>query len=286
MTEFSRLLSATNAPWTVFGVAVLVLFSAVLAISNRVRRRVLGGAAHWLGTWTASDDDSAWLAARALADSPDCGDVVDGLVWVTTRVTRSGPVTLFLRTPDGRSYKPVRTNLMSSRPEDVLADDPLAQLLRKSLPVHCFNGRGDDLENAPIHVVNGAQVADCQAACAIPLRHGNLLAGFILCGWRSHTGVPSIRALSRVERLARCYSALMPEWAGELASFQQSIETDERVHVTENAMPSRAEDRIPWGLETAPALYFSQGAEFHTSVRAEQSEPQASGIRGGYDTSD
>jgi len=205
---------------------------------------------------------------------------------VTTRVTRSGPVTLFLRTADGGGYKPVRSNLMSSPSDAVMVGDPLAQKLRKSSPVHYFDGRGDDLENAPIHVVNGTQVTDCQAACAIPLRHGNLLAGFILCGWRSQSGAPSLSAMSRVERLARCWSALMPEWAGELANFQQSIEVRESIQNAENIRQSRAEDRIPWGLEPSPALYFSQDAENHALVRVEQSEPQASGIRGGYDTSD
>jgi hypothetical protein len=286
MTEFSPLIAAISAPWTALAVGALVLFAAVIAVSNRIRRRVLGSTAHWLGAWASADDDSAWLAARALADARECDDVVDGLVWVTTRITRSGPVTLFLRTADGCSYKPLRSNLMSSPPEDVMADDPLAQILRKSPSVHYFNGRGDDLENAPIHVVNGTQVSDCQAACAIPLRHGNLLAGFILCGWRSHSGVPSLGAMSRVERLARCFSALMPEWAGELATFQQSIESVGLSHPPEKTRTSRAEDRIQWGLEPAAALYFSQDAETHASVRVEQSEPQASGIRGGYDTSD
>ena len=151
--------------------------------------------------------------------------------------------------------------------------------------MHYFNGRGDDLENAPIHVVNGSQVADCQASCAIPLRHGNLLAGFILCGWRSQAGAPSLGALSRVERLARCYSALMPEWAAELANFQQPLNINDPLQATESNRASRG-DRIPWGLETAPALYFSQGADIHSPLHTEQSEPQASGIRGGYDTSD
>jgi hypothetical protein len=286
MSEFSRLIAATSVPWTALAIAAVALFSLAIAVSNRVRRRVLGSTAHWLGSWTSADDDSAWLAARALADARDCDDVVDGLVWVTTRITRSGPVTLFLRTPDGCGYKPVRSNLMSSRPEDVMADDPLAQILRKSPPVHYFSGRGDDLENAPIHVVNGTQVTDCQAACAIPLRHGNLLAGFILCGWRSNSSAPSLRSMSRVERLARCYTALMPEWASELATFQQPIELNGLSHTPENTRPLRAEDRIPWGLEPSPALYFSQDAEARASVRVEQSEPQASGIRGGYDTSD
>jgi hypothetical protein len=285
MNEFSRLLAFTPASWASLAVAALALSAAAIVVSNRIRRRVLGSTAHWLGSWIAADDDSAWLAAKGLANARDCDDVVDGLVWVTTRVNRSGPVTLFLRTPDGAGYKPVRTNLMSGLPEAVLADDPLAQILRKSPPVHYLGGRGDDLENAPIRVVNGAQVTGCQAACAIPLRHGNLLAGFILCGWRSNASIPSLVAMSRVERLARCYETVMTEWAGELANFEQSTESGEATR-SADARPSRAQDRIPWGLEPAPALYFSQDAETHASVRVEQSEPQASGMRGGYDTSD
>ena len=78
--------------------------------------------------------------------------------------------------------------------------------------------------------------------------------------------------MSRVERLARCYTALMPEWASELATFQQPIELNGLSHTPENTRPLRAEDRIPWGLEPSPALYFSQDAEARASVRVEQSE--------------
>ncbi len=191
----------------------LVLFLAgvllAAALSNRVQRRIRAIAACLLcRLWLHRREERV----RVLAPLQRVGtlkEFLERLPRVTVSAARVEPVTVFVLDDDGSQYVPVSSTMVPAPCVPVGADEPLARALRKPRRVHYLCGRTDDLENAPIHAVNGQQVEECRATCALPLRRDGTLVAFLLCGRTQ--GSPGLGMLSTacLEGLGQRYSDLM-----------------------------------------------------------------------------
>lgn len=128
---------------------------------------------------------------------------------VTVSAAGVEPVTLFVLDDDEAQYVPVSTTLSSVPCAPVGAGEPLVRALQHSRRVHHLRGRTDDLENASIFAVNGQQVEECQAACALPLRRDGTLAAFLLCGGTVGSHGLTMLSSGCLEGLGQRYSDLL-----------------------------------------------------------------------------
>jgi hypothetical protein len=191
----------------------LVLFLAgvllATALSNRVQRRIRVIAACVVcRLWFDRREARQGLLAP-LRRVGTLTEFFERLPGVTVSAAGVEPVTLFVLDDDESQYVPVSSTLPSVPCGPVGADEPLVKALSHSRRVHYLRGRTDDLENAPIFAVNGQQVEECQAACALPLRRDGTLVAFLLCG--GTVGSPGLRILSSgcLEGLGQRYSDLL-----------------------------------------------------------------------------
>jgi hypothetical protein len=194
-------------------VLVVAAVLVAAAVSNRAQRRLRALAARamcrfWFGRRERLSLVEPLERLRTLPE------LLDRLPRVTASVAGVEPVTAFALDEDGNQYLPVSSTLLTTPCAPVAADDPLAEALRRVPRVHYLKGRTDDLENAPIYAVNGDQVEECQAACALPLRRNGTLVGFLMCGRTE--GSPRLGLLSsgRLEELGQRYATMVDRCAG------------------------------------------------------------------------
>lgn len=191
----------------------LVLFLACVlvaaALSNRVQRRVRAIAARVLCRLRFDRHEARLRLLAPLERVRSLAELLERLPGVTVSAAGVEPVTLFVLDDEGGQYLPVSSTLLTVPCAPVAADEPLVRAMRKSRRVHYLTGRTDDLENAPIYAVNGQQVEECQAACALPLRRDRTLVAFLLCGGTD--GHPRLGMLSSgcLEDLGRRYADLV-----------------------------------------------------------------------------
>ena len=84
---------------------------------------------------------------------------------------------------------------------------PLAVHLRRAGATIRLRGRADDLEYVSMYVENGAQIAACEAAYAVPLFGEEDLIGFLLCGDGGLSRDARRRALRALRRAGPSYSS-------------------------------------------------------------------------------
>ena len=280
MTE--RLLALTQMPSVFISSIVLLVLAVtattVLSFSNRTRRQLLGWFAHILNRLGLGADRQGHLST--LDSVRNVRELVEALPWVTCRTAGVTPVTLFLL--QGDQFVPTHSTRAEVESAPVAADDPLAHTMSRSGWVHDLRGRPDDLENAPIHAVNRSQVDECRALCAIPLRCGGNLYGFLLCGSSQGFGRLTLTSLGWLQTLGRVYSAC-------LGRFETVVAPPE-------AAPAPAAMAVPTlevvGVKAlAPILRPTPYLEAASSNVAHSTdvgvvEPRMAGYRGGYDTAD
>jgi len=183
------------------------------ALSNRVQRRLRSIAARLLCRLLDRRQARPRLLAP-LEQIRTLAELFERLPGVTASAADVEPVTLFMLDDEGSQYLPVSSTLLTLPCVPVAADEPLANALRKSSRVHYLSGRTDDLENAPIYAVNGPQVEECQAACALPLRRDGTLVAFLLCGGTEGSPRLGLRSSGCLEELGERYADLVGRCSG------------------------------------------------------------------------
>jgi hypothetical protein len=251
------------------GMTVATLALAAFYGSHRVQRRVSGSLARWVGRFQPERRRRTMSLLGRLAAAKSLAEFFEELPWIASRAAGVAPVTLFLL--EGDRFVANRSTRLVQRPGAVCEDDPLASLLRRSAGVHYLRGRKDDLQNAPLHAVNGAQIEACRAVAAVPLKHGQALVGFLLCGGPDGSGQPSLASMSALEWVARrCREALARLEATSPSAETQPGERD--VTITSWATPART-----------PARVAAVAYEGNQRIGA---EPQLAGVRGGCETTE
>jgi hypothetical protein len=203
---------SAHDPTDVVSLDVLVVFAGVLltaALSNRVQRSIRAIAARALYRLWFERRDARPLVLAPLQQVGTLEEFLDRLPEVTVSAAGIEPVTLFVLDDDGSQYLPATSTVLPAPAAPVAADAPLAEALRGSTRVHYLNGRTDDLQNAPIFAVNGRQVEECQAVCALPLQRDGALVAFLLCGGTGGNGHLGMLSVSCLEGLGQQYSDLM-----------------------------------------------------------------------------
>lgn len=208
------LVALTRAAGGSFGrgiwlLAVIGLSAGLVAmmVSNRLRRRVTrlfdpiwidpgGSSGEWRATVIAPLEQSTTMEA-----------LVDLIPRHAEEVSGIRPVTLFLADSGADRFRAVSSTLAPPPGVAVGNRDPLAVHLRRAGAPIRLRGRTDDLEYVSMYVENGAQIAACEAAYAVPLFGEDDLMGFLLCGDGGLRGDPRRRALRTLRRAAACYSS-------------------------------------------------------------------------------
>ena len=190
---------------------VLSLIGLLLAagLSNRVQRRIRALAARVLSRLWFDRREARLGLLAPLQRAGTLAELLERLPGVTVSAAGVDPVTLFVLDDAQSQYVPVSSTMSSVPGAPVGADEPLVKALRKSRRVHYLWGRADDLENAPIFAVNGRQVEECQAACALALRRDGALVAFLLCGGTEGSSGLGMMSSGCLEGLGQRYSSLM-----------------------------------------------------------------------------
>ena len=254
---------------------VLVSF-LVLALSNRLRRRVRGALAHFVYRLGLAGDRTGHLAS--LPTDRSLREFLAALPWVTCRAAGVTPVTLFLL--DRGTFVPTHGTRAEVASTPVDAREPLARTMSRSGWVHDLRGRSDDLENAPIYALNGPQVEECRAVCSVPLRSNGVLYGFLMCGGSQGRDGLSLASVAWLQALGRHYS----EW---LARFQAVSPADEFL-VPERAPEFVQQQEVVGVGSLSPVLRpsFLEPSSISHSTDMGVAEPRMAGFRGGYETAD
>jgi len=260
----------------VLGLGILPFL--LLRFSNRLRRQLKGAIAHLLNRLGLGADREGHLSTLESVRNPR--EFVEALPWVTCRTAGVTPVTLFLR--DGDQFVPTHSTRAEVESMPVSADDPLAHTLSRSGWVHDLRARPDDLENAPIHAVNRSQVEECRALCAVPLRFGETLYGFLLCGGSQGYNRLTMTSLGWLQALGRSYSAYLGRLeTAPAVPHGQATPTTVGVPVLE-VVSVRASAPL---LRATPYLESTSSNVAH-SADVGAVEPRMAGYRGGYETAD
>jgi len=269
-------------PELIFVGAALVFLSVfAIAFSNRLLRRVRSGVAYSLYRFGLAGRREGHLSA--LQTGRTFKDFLEALPWVTCRAAGVTPVTLFLLEGDG--FVPAHSTRAEVESVPVDVREPLARTMMRSRWVHDLRGRSDDLENAPIYAVNGTQVEECRAVCAVPLRSNGTLYGFLLCGGSRGQDRLTLTSMAWLEGLGRLYSA----W---LARFEAAYVAGEALVVEPAPWPVQQEEVVaamPMESVLRPAYVESSLETSRTishSTDMGVSEPRMAGFRGGYETAD
>jgi transcriptional regulator with GAF, ATPase, and Fis domain len=258
----------SGAPLLASGAAAATL--AVLAIfgSNRIQRQINGSLARMLGRVRSSQARGMSQVLARLDRIRTLDEFFDEIPWITARAARVTPVTLFRL--EGDQYVPVTSTALGVTPQPVWADEPLARTLQRTDSVRYLIGRPDDLDNAPIHAINGAQVEACNAICAIPLKREGRLVGFLLCGPAVDAPCPDLTLMSAFETLADRVAAVLKGLpAGQHSESSEVIAEDPTLG---EELPERLARRTP----PSPARL----------IRDHEAEPQMVGTTGGFQTRD
>lgn len=209
------LVSRNPADAVSFGLLAVLAGTVVLsAVSNRVQRRLRAFAARMLCRLGYDRRAARTRLLAPLERLRTLPELFERLPDVTAAAANVEPVTLFVLDDDRTHYVPVCSTLLTVPCMPVASDDPLASALRASGRVHDLTGRTDDLENAPIHAVNGQQVEECQAVCALPLRRDGTLAGFLLCGGSDGRARLGLMSSGCLEELGRRYDDMIARCPG------------------------------------------------------------------------
>jgi hypothetical protein len=176
---------STGSPGETLLLGLLGLLAVVVAaalLSNRVQRGLRSIAAGLLCRLWLDHRKASLRLLTPLERVGTLEEFLERLPWTTASVAGVQPVTLYVLDDEGNQYRPTSSTLVSGPCTAVGGDQPLAKTLRRARRVRYLSGRPDDLENAPIHAVNGQQIEECQAVCALPLRRDGVLVAFLLCG--------------------------------------------------------------------------------------------------------
>ena len=207
----------TRHPADAVSFGLLMFLAGVLvasAVSNRVQRRLRALAARLMCRFGLDRRAARMRLLAPLERIRTLPELLERLPEVTAAAANVEPVTLFVLDDDGGHYLPVSSTLLTVPWVPVATDEPLPSALRTPARVHYLTGRTDDLENAPIYAVNGQQIEECQAACALPLRRDGTLVAFLLCG--GTVGHPRLGMMSSgcLEELGRQYADLVGRCPG------------------------------------------------------------------------
>jgi hypothetical protein len=188
----------------------LVLAAAVLAaaVSNRVQRGLRSVASDALCLLWLDRREARLRLLAPLERVGTLSEFLERLPSATASIAGVEPVTLFVLDHELGEYRPVSSTLVAAPGSSVGDDEPLAKALSRSSRVRYLSGRPDDLENAPIHAVNGPQVDECQAVCALPLRRDGKLVAFLLCGGNDGRRL-GLRSSGCLESLVRRYNDIL-----------------------------------------------------------------------------
>jgi hypothetical protein len=217
---------SAHHPHDMVSLGQLLVFAGVLmtaALSNRIQRRFRAMAARAIyGVWFEGREERR-RALAPLQRVRTLEEFMEQLPDVTVAAAGVEPVTLFALDDDGSHYLPVSSTVFPIPAAPVAADDPLAVAMRRSPRVHYLKGRTDDLQYAPIFAVNGRQLEECQAVCALPLHRNGALAAFLLCGGTG--GDPRLGMLSSscLEGLGQRYADLMKRFPGAELTIAEGL---------------------------------------------------------------
>ena len=278
-----RIVALAQMPPELITATVVVLGLGTLGFlafgfSNRLRRQLRGAIAHLLNRLGLGAEREGHLST--LESVRNAREFVEALPWVTCRTAGVTPVTLFWRVGD--QFVPTHSTRAEVESMPVSADDPLAHTLNRSGWVHDLRARPDDLENAPIHAVNRSQVEECRALCAIPLRFGETLHGFLLCGGSQGYDRLTMTSLGWLQALGRFYSAYLGRF--EMATavpHRQATPATLGAPVLEVVSV-----KAPAPMLRATPYLESTSTNVAHSADVGVGEPRMAGYRGGYDTAD
>jgi hypothetical protein len=247
----------------------------VLAVfgSNRIQRQINGSLARLLSRVQSERTRHMTQVLARLDRVRDQEELFEELPWITSHAVGVSPVTLFRL--DGERFTATGSTRPSVNPDPVWPDEPLALMLKRGDGVHYLIGRTDDLQNAPIHAVNGQQVEACDAICAIPLKRDGKLVAFLLCGPPADASGPDLTLMGVLESLGGQFAAALER----LPVVERSEDASSAAPMDEGAIRIVVPEPLDRRLSPVRRAVV-------LAAQSEEAEPQLVGNRGGFETRD